>query len=60
MSILKFLLVVLSVCGMSGCISFGSDAPGPQGPPGPPGATEKVIVVPEEKMDNKKVIVVPK
>jgi len=60
MKMLKFLFVALSVCGMSGCISFGSDTPGPQGPPGPPGASEKIIVVPEEKMNDKKVIVVPK
>lgn len=60
MNTLKFLVVVLIMCGMSGCISFGSDTPGPQGPPGPPGASEKVIVVPEEKMHDKKVIVVPR
>lgn len=59
MNVLKFLLMVLSVCGMAGCISLGSDTPGPQGPAGPPGASEKVIVVPE-KTDDRKVIVVPK
>ena len=60
MKTLKFFVVALIMCGMSGCISFGSDSPGPQGPPGPSGASEKVIVIPEEKMNDKKVIVVPK
>lgn len=60
MNMLKFLLVAWAVSAMTGCISFGSDTPGPQGPPGPPGASEKVIVVPEDKMNDKKVIVVPK
>ena len=59
MNTLKLLFVAMSVLGMGGCISLGSDTPGPEGPPGPPGATERVIVVPE-KTDDKKVIVVPK
>lgn len=55
-----FAVVAMIIVGGSGCLSFGSGAPGPQGPQGnqgPAGTNEKIIVVPEKT--DEKVIVVP-
>jgi hypothetical protein len=46
---LKLLMMVVMLAGITGCLSIGSDKPGPQGPKGDPGTSEKVIVVPEKQ-----------
>lgn len=60
MKFLKLIAVVILNVGMSGCLSFSSNTPGPQGPQGsqgPAGSSEKIIVVPERS--DEKIIVVP-
>ncbi|MDO8333322.1 MAG: hypothetical protein Q7T35_01460 [Nitrosomonas sp.] len=60
MEILKLITAVILSVGMSGCLSFGSNTPGPQGPQGaqgPVGGSEKIIVVPDRS--DEKIIVVP-
>ena len=57
MEILRLITAVILSVGMSGCLSFGSNTPGPQGPQGPAGGSEKIIVVPDRS--DEKIIVVP-
>tara|TARA_R110002073_G_scaffold316116_1_gene488895 strand:- start:177 stop:365 length:189 start_codon:yes stop_codon:yes gene_type:complete len=44
---LKLFIATLVLVGVSGCLSFSSNNPGPQGPQGEPGAKETIIIVPD-------------